>query len=365
MAHRPILVTRPFLPPGGHYQQLVAEIFQRNILTNDGPLLRELEHKLQEYFNHPQLVIVNNGTTALQFALKALPRKGKIITTPFSYVATVSSAVWEGFEPVFADIDHKSFNLCPVSVRSLIDQDTVAILPTHVYGNPCDVEAFEQITADFGIPVIYDAAHTFGVNYKGRPLACYGALSTLSLHATKVFHMAEGGAILCHDAEMLHRLKMYRNFGHNGFFVFDGVGVNGKNSELHAAMGLCIWPYIAHILQRRKELYERYIANLTGSGLTFQHIRPQTEYNCSYMPVLLPTAELTNAVYEKLSSEEIYARRYFYPLLSELDYVKFNDTPIARDVASRVLCLPLYVDLTNDECDRVCERLLANLNLHR
>src|SRR4051794_21801553 len=251
-----ILVTKPFLPPIKEYQEFIDGIWQRQWLTNNGPLVNELELKLKEYLKLKHLLYLSNGTIALQIAIKALDLKGEIITTPFSYVATVSSIAWENCTPVFADIDERSFTINPDEIEKKITEKTCAILATHVYGIPCDVERIEAIAKKNNLYVIYDAAHAFGCIYKGKSLYSYGDISTASFHATKLYHTIEGGAVITSSAELLKKMAYMRNFGHNGPENFFGLGINGKNCEFHAAMGIVNLTYINSIIQKRKEISE-------------------------------------------------------------------------------------------------------------
>lgn len=254
-----IPVTKPFMPPFEQYREYLQGIWEREFLTNNGPLVQELELKLKEYLGLKNLLYLSNGTIALQIAIKALGLKGEIITTPFSYVATTSSIVWEGCEPVFVDIDSETLNINPALIEAAITEQTTGILATHVFGNPCDIEAIQAIADKHNLKVIYDAAHCFGTTYKGRSVFEFGDVSTTSFHATKLFHTVEGGAIFAKDEDLNYRMSRMRNFGHAGFEQYDGVGINGKNSEFHAAMGLCNLSHIENILKSRKDqclLYE-------------------------------------------------------------------------------------------------------------
>ena len=247
-----IPVTKPFLPPIEEYQKYTEGIWQRNWLTNNGPLVNELELKLKDYLQVPHLLFLNNGTIAIQIAIKALQLKGDIITTPFSYVATTSSIVWEGCQPVFVDIDKHTFNIDASKIEAAITPNTSAILATHVYGNPCDIDAIAAIAKKHNLKVIYDAAHCFGTKYKGKSVFAYGDVCTTSFHATKLFHTVEGGAVFCNDADLLRKMAQLRNFGHDGPEHFNEVGINGKNSEFHAAMGLANLKYIQQIWIQEK-----------------------------------------------------------------------------------------------------------------
>lgn len=348
-----IEVTRPFLPPLEEYQRYLSAIWERNWLTNNGPLVQHLETELCANLGVEHLSFLSNGTIALQIAIKALELTGEIITTPFSYVATTSSIVWENCTPVFVDIDAQSFNIDPQLIEAAITPATSAILATHVYGNPCEVEAIEQIAQKYDLKVIYDAAHCFGTLYDGRSVLEYGDISTLSFHATKLFHTVEGGAVVTPDAELHQRMNYLRNFGHDGPDKFNGVGVNGKNSELHAAMGVINLNYVPSILEKRHSdcaLYDEFLA-----PLKLQRPIPPAKStpNHSYYPVAFPTEESCVRVFEGLKTHQIFARRYFYPVLSQLDYVTPQAVPIAEDLAKRVLCLPLFYQITKEEIKAV------------
>ena len=356
-----IPVTKPFLPPMEEYNQYVSQIWKRNWLTNNGPLVNELELKLKEQLGVEHLLFLGNGTIAIQLAIKALNLTGEIITTPFSYVATTSSVVWEGCTPVFADIDPQRFTLDPSKIEALITPRTTAILATHVYGIPCHVEEIDTIAKKHGLKVIYDAAHAFGTTYKGKSLLAYGDISTLSTHATKLFHTIEGGAVVAREPEVLKTLAYMRNFGHNGPEAFHGVGINGKNSEFHAAMGLVNLNHLAAILAKRKSDSTRYDQWLLDKGVQRPLIPTGTEYNYSYYPVVFETHDMAMKVYKALEMHEVFARRYFYPSLSSLPYVDGQPTPVCDDIASRVLCLPLYYDLSEAEIDLICRLIIRTM----
>jgi dTDP-4-amino-4,6-dideoxygalactose transaminase len=356
-----IPVTKPFLPPKQEYDALIEQVWQRNWLTNNGPLVNELELKLKEYLKRDYLLFTSNGTIALQMAIKALDLKGEIITTPFSYVATTSSIVWEDCKPIFADIDEERLTIDPNKIEVLITDKTSAILATHVYGIPCHIEEIEAIATKYQLKVIYDAAHAFGTNYKGQSLLNYGDISTLSTHATKLFHTVEGGAVITKDADLLKRMSYLRNFGHDGPDKFNGVGINGKNSEFHAAMGLANLNHITEIVDKRKSDSELYDKWLLDKGLQRPKVPEHTDYNYSYYPIIFKSEEDCLKVFKELDNHEIYARRYFYPSLTELDYVDAQKTPICNDVAARVLCLPLYYSLTGAEIDMICRIIIRTL----
>jgi dTDP-4-amino-4,6-dideoxygalactose transaminase len=358
-----IPVTKPFLPPQEAYMALLNGVWERNWLTNNGPLVNELEAQLKAYLGTPHLLYLNNGTIAIQIAIKALGVQGEVITTPFSYVATSSSLVWEGCTPVFVDIDPGTFNIDPSKMEEAITDRTTAILATHCFGNACDIDAIEAIAQRHGLKVIYDAAHCFGTLYKGRSVFAYGDVSTTSLHATKLFHTVEGGAVFTQDPEVLKTMAYMRNFGHNGPERFFGVGINGKNSEFHAAMGLVNLAYIGDILDMRRELCSYYREALAGLPLRFQQAQQHCQPNYSYFPVVLKDEQQLLAVRQALEAKQVYPRRYFYPPLSDLPYVmpNGNSLPVTQDISPSILCLPLYHSLSKAEIDFIASILHAAL----
>jgi len=349
-----ITVTKPFLPPCEEYQAYIKKIWERNWLTNNGPLVNELELKLKEHLNVDHLLFLCNGTIALQIAIRALDLQGEIITTPFSYVATTSSIVWERCKPVMVDICPKTLNIDPNKIEQAVTDRTTAILATHVFGNPCDEKAIAAIAKKYEMRVIYDAAHAFGTIHKGRSLLSYGDISTCSFHATKIFHTIEGGAVITPDPEILKRMALMRNFGHISATEFGVVGINGKNSEMHAAMGLCNLNYIQHILKVRHKLSEQYRSHLEGLPVSFQDIAPETQYNHSYFTVVFENETMLLKVLEQLNLNNVYPRRYFLPSLSKLPYITGQSTPIAEDISRRVLCLPFYDTLSDEEVGMIC-----------
>jgi dTDP-4-amino-4,6-dideoxygalactose transaminase len=358
-----IPVTKPFLPPIQEYEQYLQGIWSRNWLTNNGPLVNELELKLKEYLKLKHLLYVTNGTIAIQLAIKALGLKGQIITTPFSYVATTSSLVWEGCEPLFVDIDPLTCSIDPNKIEAAITPRTTAILATHVYGIPCDLNAILDIAKRKNIKVIYDAAHAFGVTYNHKSVLEYGDISTCSFHATKLFHTIEGGAVTTQDPELLKKIAYLRNFGHDGLDRFADLGINGKNSEFHAAMGLVNLKYVDHIIEQRKKLcghYDKFLATFQGKKPL---IPANTVYNYAYYPVVFDTEELLLKVYETLMQNWVYPRRYFYPSLENLPYIHSKSScPIAESIAKRVLCLPLYDTLSTEEIDMIFRLMLRVQN---
>jgi dTDP-4-amino-4,6-dideoxygalactose transaminase len=356
-----IPVTKPFLPPREEYDRYLDGIWKRNWLTNNGPLVNELELKLKDYLEIKHLLFLGNGTIALQIAIKALELKGEIITTPFSYVATTSSIVWEGCTPVFVDIDSDSYNIDPKKIERAITPETSGILATHCFGNPCEIAQIQDIADKHGLKVIYDAAHCFGTKYKGRSIFDYGDVSVTSFHSTKLFHTIEGGAVFTKDPGLLKKMAYMRNFGHDGPDKFYGLGINGKNSEFHAAMGLVNLKYVSEILASRKRQALYYQKILGGLRVKFIQLLESNGYNYSYFPILFESEEDLKRTKSELEKHEIFPRRYFYPSLSDLNYVK-GSSPVSDDVASRVICLPLYFDLTHEEQDMIARLMLRVQN---
>lgn len=361
MNHK-IPVTKPFLPPREEYCQYIKKIWQNVWLTNNGPLLLDLEQQLKEYLDIEYTSFVGNGTIALQIAIKALNLEGsEIITTPFSYVATTSSIAWEGFIPVFADIDPNSLNISPNSIEKVITSNTSAILATHVYGNPCDIERIQAIADKYSLKVIYDAAHCFGTKFEDKSLFDFGDISITSFHATKLFHTSEGGAIFCKNSQLFDKVNSLRNFGHSTPGNYSGIGINGKNSEFHAAMGLCNLKYIESILEQRKLITKKYNDLIDFSKITKPDVST-SDYNCAYYPIILESESVTILVKSNLESKGILPRRYFYPSLNVLPYVNdFGKTPISDDISKRVLCLPVFHELTDEEIMFVASELNSSL----
>ncbi len=358
-----INVTKTFLPPLEEYTRYLEMLWDSRWVTNHGPLLKRLEGQLSEYLGCKYIRCVNNGTVALQVAIKALALKDEVITTPFSYVATSSSLAWEGCTPVFADIDSECLTLDPKKIEAMITGKTTGIVATHVYGNPCDVNAIQGIADRNGLKVIYDAAHCFGTRYANQSVMNYGQLSTLSFHATKIFHTIEGGAIVSQDSELDSKVSSLMNFGHDGPDSFRVAGINGKQSEFHAAMGLCLLPRMADFISVRRELSNQYDSLLLGpsSSLVRPRIRENTEYNFAYYPIIFPTESILLRVSEVLKGNGILPRRYFYPSLSTLNYVGKYNVPISDDISSRVLCLPLYFELTPGLVEKISKLVLSAL----
>lgn len=350
-----INVTKTFLPPKVSFEYLLEDIWKSRLLTNRGQLLLRLEADLKQYLGISDLLCVSNGTIAIQLAIRALDLKGEIITTPFSYVATTSSIVWEHCEPVFADIEEDSLTIDPEAIEEAITDQTTAILATHVFGNPCDVEAIGEIASRHGLKVIYDAAHCFGVKYKDESVLNWGDVSTLSFHATKLFHTGEGGGVVCGDPEVSKRVYYMHNFGHKGPEDFQGLGINGKMSELQAAMGLAILPHIDSVIGDRRRVSERYDELLSFVGFSRPAIREETEWNHAYYPVIFERREDLEESISRLNALDIFPRRYFYPSLDSLPYVSARtELPVSKRVADCVLCLPLFHDLSDKDQDLIC-----------
>ena len=340
-----MFVTKTFLPPQEEYDAILKEAWDSNWITNRGVLVKRLEEQLKEHLKVPNILLTTNGTLPLQIAIKALDLKGEIITTPFSYVATTSAIVWEGCTPVFVDIHPEYLTIDETKIEAAITSKTSAILATHVYGNPCAVEEIEVIAKKHNLRVIYDAAHCFGVTYKGKSIFQYGDVSTCSFHATKIFHTGEGGALFCNDEELFNKLNYMHNFGHDGPERFHGLGINAKMSELQAAMGLAVLPYVSKIKEDRKKVFTYYKENLDQNIVKFLKFRTHTSHNHSYFPVVFEDEKMLNTVMKNLNNIQIFTRRYFYPSLNSLNYVEKKYMPTAQEVSSKVLCLPCSSDL--------------------
>lgn len=352
-----IPVTRTFLPDIEEYTVYLDKIWQTGQLTNNGPLCRQLADDIGNFLGIANLELVTNGTLAIQLAIKALGLQGEIITTPYSYVATTSSILWEGCEPIFVDIEDYTFCINSELIEAAITEKTSAILATHVYGYPCDVVKIQQIADKYNLKVIYDAAHAFGVKLAGESLLLHGDCSILSFHATKLFHTAEGGAVVCKDVEVAQRVFLMKKFGHIGEDDYLGIGINAKMSELQAAMGLCVLPKVNDIVVSRKECSGWYDEQLEGSLLKRPVPRVGLEYNYGYYPVIFPSHEVMMRMRQILIDNGIGPRRYFYPSLNTLPFLKpelKRACPTSESISSRVLCLPLYVGLSKAEVDVIC-----------
>ncbi|WP_165724807.1 DegT/DnrJ/EryC1/StrS family aminotransferase [Pseudoalteromonas sp. SA25] len=360
-------IVKPFLPPLNDYTAHITSIFERNWLTNNGPCLQKLEQQLAEYFNVEHLLLVANGTLALQVAFAALNidanKKSSVLTTPFSFAATASSLCFAGITPEFVDINPNTYNIDITKVTPAQLSNASAILGVHVFGNPCDVDTIEQIAKQHDLKVIYDAAHAFASNLNGESVLSYGDIATLSLHATKLFHSVEGGAIIFKYKADYLKAKQLINFGFDAQQNPEFVGINAKMSEMHAAMGLSLFKSLPHITAQRRALTVRYAERLTAiAGLELQQWHDSGENNGAYMPVLLNSETVLVQVQKVLTEFGIQTRRYFYPSLSLVPaYGMQGSTPIANNISERILCLPMYTDLALDGVDEICECLIIAL----
>lgn len=350
-----IFVTRPSLPPLEEFTDLLKDIWDSRQLTNDGHFHREFEKALSDYLGIKYLSLFSNGTLALITALQALRISGEVITTPFSFVATTHSLHWNGIKPVFCDIEPCTFNLDPEKIEAAITPKTTAIMPVHVYGNPCDVEKFQKIGDTYGLKIIYDAAHAFGVTMNDQSILNYGDLSVLSFHATKVFNTFEGGAIICHDEKTKQRIDFLKNFGFADEVTVVAPGINAKMNEFQAAFGILQLKYIDKEIEKRKEIAVKYREGLSGiEGIEFLSDIKNVKHNYQYFPILIDGqayGKSRDEVYEFLKQKNIYSRRYFYPLISQfptyrgLPSASANNLPVAENVARKILCLPMFGDL--------------------
>ena len=366
-----INVTKSDLPPLEKYVEFLRKIWANGWLTNDGELVQQLGSKLEEYLKVKNLVLMSNGTLALQIVLRALDIKGEVITTPFTFAATTNVLLWEGLTPVFADIDRETYNLDPADVEKRITDKTSAILAVHVYGNPCDVKQLQTIAHRHNLKIIYDAAHAFSVKYDDQPVVDFGDVSTLSFHATKVFNTIEGGAVIASDDEIVEKLKLMRNHGIKSETEVVLPGINAKMNEFQAAMGLCNLDFVDEAISLRKMLYERYVDRLSGLPIRFQKL-VASKYNFSYMPVLFDSAKERDSVYSLLSEKNIKPRKYFYPLTVNFEYFREKgDYSVEKyglsnstDVADRILCLPLYPSLEVSKVDYIASLIEENHKLN-
>ena len=355
-----INVTHSFLPPLEEYVSYLTGIWERNRLTNNGPLLLQLESELSSYLDGSFVQFTSNGTIALQLAIRALDLGGEIITTPFSYVATTSAILWEKCTPVFVDIEGDTFCIDADKIEAAITPVTCAILATHVYGYPCDVVKIEEIARRHQLKVIYDGAHAFGTKVAGRSLLNYGDLTACSFHATKLFHTGEGGALIAHSEKLAKKIGLLKSFGHFGDDHML-LGINGKNSEFHAALGLCMLPRVTELIATRAELYQLYRHELASLALRFPLMPPGIEYNYAYFPVVFEDEAQLLEIKQLLLNNEIDARRYFFPSLNLLPYVLGDSCPVSEDIANRVLCLPFYPQLPPVQIRRIAGLIRVGL----
>jgi len=356
---KPIYVTMPSLAPLEEFTELLKGVWERGILTHNGPLVQQLEKDICAKLGLKHFVAVSNGTIAIQMAIKALELQGEIITTSFTWVATVSAIKWENCTPIFCDIDPETLNIDPEKIEALITDKTVAIMPVHVFGNPCEVEAIERIAKKHNIKVIYDAAHAIGSHFNGKSLLEYGDISATSLHATKLLNTAEGGGCITTNDELYKKLERIRFFGHDETKDVIEDGFNGKLTEVHAALGIANLRYYDTVLNDRKNKYKHYLNGLQGvDHIKFQQIK-SGECNYSYFPIILDSETRLLQIDKKLQEHKIYARRYFYPSVNTYNkIVKYQATPISEDVSKRILCLPLYYTLSADDISKIIGLLL-------
>ncbi len=356
---KPIYVTMPTLAPQAEVDELLNGVWESGIMTHNGPLVQRFEREVAEYLRVPRMVACTNGTLALQIAIKALDLHGEIITTPFTFIATLSSIMWEHCTPVFVDIDLETFNIDPAKIEERITCHTVAIMPVHVFGNSCDIEAIDAIAAKHGLKVIYDACHSFGVRYKGESIFKYGDIAVTSFHATKMLNTAEGGGCFTQDHELDEKMRRIRFFGFENHADIVEDGFNGKMTEVNAAVGIANLKYMDAALADRKMKYMRYKEILQSrGGLRFQKIENDS-CNYSYFPVVFPNEKILLRVMEHLQSNQVFPRRYFYPSLNTFTkIVPYVAMPKSEDLASRILCLPLYKGLRVQEVEEVAELVM-------
>ena len=358
--HEVVNVTKTYLPDRTKLDKYIDKIYSTAWVTNNGQLVKELTTRLEEYLGVQNLLLVTNGTLALQIAYNALGVNGQAITTPFSFVATTSSLVWEGIEPIFVDIDPETFCIDPSKIEDAITPKTTAIVPVHVFGNACDVEKIENVAQKYGLKTIYDGAHAFGVKYNGESLLSYGDATILSFHATKLFHTIEGGAIIFKNKEDLERAKLMINFGINGPDSVIELGINAKMNEFQAAMGLCVLDEIDTILEQRAEIWSHYEKSLKDH-VQLQKRNLQCTNNYSYFPVLFESEEKLIEIKNAMNASGINPRRYFYPSLGTLKYLKFSLPQIkSEDIASRIMCLPIYPGLSINKINEIIRILYVS-----
>ncbi|UQV44383.1 DegT/DnrJ/EryC1/StrS family aminotransferase [Janthinobacterium lividum] len=366
--NKPVYVTQPLLPPLEDFLPYLETIWNNKILTNGGPFHQQLEQALCDYLGVKHICLFANGTLALMTALQALRINGEVITTPYSFVATAHSLLWNNIKPVFADIEPHSLNLDPTRIEAAITPQTTAIMPVHCYGRPCDIEAIEKIADNYNLKVIYDAAHAFGVRHRGGSVLNHGDLSVISFHATKIFNTFEGGAIVCPDAKTKQRIDHLKNFGFVDEVTVVAAGINGKMSEINAAFGLLQLKGIDGARQKRKAIDAHYRQQLAGiPGITCLQQGEGEATNHAYFPILVgPGYPLSrDALFQLLRDQEIYARRYFYPLISDFPMYRgmpsaaHANLPVARLASSQVICLPIYPDLEMATVDAIIAMIAA------
>lgn len=367
---KPIQVTKAFLPPMEEYIEVISGIWKNNWLTNQGPIHEQFREKLEQYLKVSNITLFVNGHMALDVALKSLGLKGEVITTPFTFASTTHAITMNGLNPVFCDIKPDNYTIDENKIEALISEKTCAILPVHVYGNPCNVEKLQKIAEKHKLLLIYDAAHVFGVEYNGRPVCNYGDVSMFSFHATKVFNSIEGGALVYNDSKLERQFNIYKNFGITGPETVEAIGLNAKMNEFAAAMGLCNLKYVDQEIEKRKivvNMYRQCLKNIPG--IKYVEDMPNVKHNYAYFPIIIQSEVFgltRDEVYEKLKQYNIFTRKYFYPLVTDFDCYKnhYNswDTPIAKYVSQNVLTLPVYSSLTKDEIIHICEILERSRN---
>ena len=353
MENKNIYVTMPTLAPLEEVTELMKGIWASGIMTHNGPLVQRFEKECVEKFGIPQMVTCTNGTIGLQMAIRALRLKGEIITTPFTFIATINSILWEGCTPVFVDIDPDTFNIDPKKIEEKITYHTVGIMPVHVFGNACDIEAIDAIAKQHNLKVIYDACHAVGVNYKGQSIFNYGDISVTSFHATKMLNTTEGGGCFTKDKDLDEKLRRIRFFGFENHADIVEDGTNGKMTEVHAAVGLANLKYLDAALADRKRKYAIYKEALSADkSLSFQKISEDCNY--SYFPVVFSSEEACLDVISRLNEQHVFPRRYFYPSVNTFTkLVPYCPMPVSEDIASRILCLPLYYTLSEEDIQRI------------
>ncbi len=350
-----INVTKAYLPDRNKYKDYVDQIFDSAWLTNNGTLLQQLEKRLASYLQVRNIVLVANGSLALQLCYKAMGLSGEVITTPFSFVATTSTLAWEVLTPVFADIDSQTFNIDPDNIAQCITPQTSAILPVHVFGNPCEVEKIQAIADANDLKVIYDGAHAFGCQFDDQSVLNFGDATTLSFHATKLFHTIEGGAVITNDDNLAAKIRQMINFGQVSGGDIEFVGTNAKMNEFEAAMGLCVLDDIELIKTQRQAIWQHYQDTL-GDVVSFQSFNPRSDNNCAYAPVLFDSEAQLLKVQQRLTDNGIVPRRYFYPSLDQLNYLDGPaDCQNSQDIASRILCLPMYPGMTDQQLENISQ----------
>jgi len=369
MSKSPIYVTQPTLPPLDEFIPYLEKIWDSKILSNNGPMHQQLEKELAEYLGVNHVALFNNGTNALLTALQALDLSGEVITTPYSFIATANSIVWNGLTPVFVDIDTETLNLDPKKIEAAITDKTTAIMPVHCYGNSCDVDTIKTIADKHGLKVVYDAAHAFAVKDTNGSILNHGDLSVLSFHATKVFNTLEGGAIICHNQQVKARIDKLKNFGIVNEETISDAGINGKMSEVNAAFGLVQLKYVDEALQNREAVdqsYRKKLSNIKGINIVDKVDGLKSNY--SYFPILIEEDYPLNRdeLYQKLKAESIFTRRYFYPLISDADPFKkypsseVSNLKVAKNIADKILCLPLFPNLDDRSIQRIINCIKEN-----